>query len=150
MNKSSSMRPRRPNEIESINKQNFKKLEQNTQSIKMDKSNKISIGDAIGLITIRLCKLEERSLKEPNLDETDTPHVLKTICGRLTDIESKQLTTTDQLLFANNNNNNNSGFDNIQITKNDVEIDKLKTEVDDLKKLLLKLQEKILDIVTTK
>lgn len=150
MNKSSSIRPRRLPETE-MNKQNIKKIEQTRahqqqqQQVKPEKTNKMSIGDAIGLITIRLCKLEEKLLKEPPVDGSDTTHVLKTICDRLSDIESKQLTITDTLSTVAN-----SRIDNLEINMNDVEIEKLKLEVEDLKKLLLKLQEKILDIITTK
>jgi hypothetical protein len=152
MNKSSSIRPRRLPETE-MNKQNIKKIEQTRahqqqqqqHQVKPEKTNKMSIGDAIGLITIRLCKLEEKLLKEPPVDGSDTTHVLKTICDRLSDIESKQLTITDTLSTVAN-----SRIDNLEINMNDVEIEKLKLEVEDLKKLLLKLQEKILDIITTK
>ena len=80
MNKSSSIRPRRLPETE-MNKQNIKKIEQTRahqqqQQVKPEKTNKMSIGDAIGLITIRLCKLEEKLLKEPPVDGSDTTHVL--------------------------------------------------------------------------
>jgi hypothetical protein len=146
MNKSSSIRPRRLPETELINKQNIKKIEPNTnQQIKPEKSNKISIGDAIGLITIRLCKLEEKSLKDTPVDGNNTTHVLKTICDRLSEIESKQLAITDTLSSVNN-----TRVDSLEINNSEVEIEKLKVEVEDLKKLLLKLQEKILDIITSK
>jgi len=148
MNKSSSIRPRRLQDPEIINKQNIKKLEPtatNNPTVKTEKSNKISIGDAIGLITIRLCKLEEKLLKDQSADGSNTTHVLKTICDRLSEVESKQLTIADTLSSVSS-----SKIDNLEINMNDVEIEKLKIEVEDLKKLLLKLQEKILDIITTK
>ena len=146
MNKSSSIRPRRLQDADILNKQNIKKIEPTTNQLtKAEKSNKISIGDAIGLITIRLCKLEEKILKETPVDGSDTTHVLKTICDRLTDIESKQLTITDTLASVNG-----SRVDSLEINNTEVELEKVKVEVEDLKKLLLKLQEKILDIITTK
>lgn len=149
MNKSSSIRPRRVPETD-MNKQNIKKIEpknaQQQQQVKPEKSNKISIGDAIGLITIRLCKLEEKVLKETPVDGSDTTHVLKTICDRLSDIESKQLTITDTLTSVTNS----PRMDSLEINMNDVELEKLKVEVEDLKKLLLKLQEKVLDIIISK
>ena len=147
MNKSSSIRPRRIPETD-MSKQNIKKIEPKNAQLqaKQDKSNKISIGDAIGLITIRLCKLEEKVLKESPVDGSDTTHVLKTICDRLSDIESKQLTITDTLTSVTNS----PRMDSLEINMNDVELEKLKVEVEDLKKSLLKLQEKILDIITSK
>jgi len=144
MNKSSSARPRRLPETD--NKQNLTKLE--SENNKQDKPNKISIGNAIGLISIRLCKIEERLLKEQKIEETDNANLLKTIFDRLNDIESKQLTITDTLSSVNNGSNISP--DNFQINVNDVEIEKLKIEVEDLKKIILKIQEKLLDIIISK
>jgi len=144
MNKSSSARPRRLPETD--NKPNLTKLE--SENNKQDKPNKISIGNAIGLISIRLCKIEERLLKEQKIEETDNANLLKTIFDRLNDIESKQLTITDTLSSVNNGSNISP--DNFQINVNDVEIEKLKIEVEDLKKIILKIQEKLLDIIISK
>jgi hypothetical protein len=144
MNKSSSARPRRLPETD--NKPNLTKLE--SENNKQNKPNKISIGNAIGLISIRLCKIEERLLKEQKIEETDNANLLKTIFDRLNDIESKQLTITDTLSSVNNGSNISP--DNFQINVNDVEIEKLKIEVEDLKKIILKIQEKLLDIIISK
>jgi hypothetical protein len=144
-NKSQSSRPRRipPNEIKS----GISKLEAlPTNATPPEKYPKISIGDAIGLITKRLCKLEEFALKETTADGGDTSHVLKTICDRLSELESKNKTLTDTLTALGNS----PSLDNLEINTNEVDIEKLKLEVDDIKKMLLKLQERILDIITTK
>lgn len=143
-NKSQSSRPRRipANDYKSV----ISKLEAPTTNANpSEKYPKISIGDAIGLITRRLCKLEEITLKETPSDGNDTSHVLKTMCDRLSELESKNKTLTDTLTALGNS----PSLDNLEINTNDVEIEKLKLEVDDIKKLLLKLQEKILDIIIT-
>jgi hypothetical protein len=150
-NKSLSTRPRRipPNDMkpQGILKQD---LNNNGPATNVpEKSPKISIGDAIGLITIRLCKIEERILAETKSDGSDTTHVLKTIFDRLTEVESKQQTMMDTINVISSTSSS-SNMDNLAINTNDVEIEKLKIEVDDIKKLLIKLQEKLLDIITTK
>jgi hypothetical protein len=154
MNKSAASRPRRAPQTELKPPPGILKSDVNNNNVRIEKSPKISIGDAIGLITIRLCKLEDRLFKDTNSDGNDTTHVLKTILDRLTELESNNKTINDNIDTLNINNSMSSGsipsFNNLEINPNDVEIEKLKLEVDDIKKLLIKLQEKLLDIITTK
>ena len=118
---------------------------------------KISIGDAIGLITIRLSKLEEHRIKQDKGDfssekvgdpnNIDNTTLMKSLINRIVDVEKIQERNVDLLntYDPEKNSNTNTQYDSIYSN-----IELLNIEVSEIKKALLKLQTMVIDMVVTK
>jgi hypothetical protein len=125
--------------------------------------NKMSIGDAIGLITIRLSKLESHMLKEqtePNLNVTasggvtDVDTVLRSLVSRVTGLEKSSESVEQTLGDLNEAVKELEENPQIQIqeavsNKPDPllleRIEKAEREISDLKLLVIKLQTMLIE-----
>jgi hypothetical protein len=157
---------RSPQEI--VNEQSFKKpspqMPQSNQQTNVSQekksaptqNNKLSIGDAIGLITIRLSKIEAQLMKEQNSENesekhnngtsTDIDTIMRSLVSRVNILEKthestnkniEQLNISMEELTENNNEvNSQPAQDSVLIEM----IEKNQREISDLKQLVIRLQ----------
>jgi hypothetical protein len=120
--------------------------------------NKLSIGDAIGLITIRLSKVEAHILKEQNEPNTsginsgsvsDVDTLLRSLVSRITGLEKSSETiehTLEELdgavkVLEENPQNQEVQPDPLLLER----IDKAEREISELKQLVIRLQSMLIE-----
>jgi hypothetical protein len=120
--------------------------------------NKLSIGDAIGLITIRLSKLESHMLKEQNEPNTsginsgsisDVDTLLRSLVSRITGLEKSSQSVEQTLeeldgavkVLEENPQNQEVQTDPLLLER----IDKAEREISELKQLVIRLQSMLIE-----